>query len=248
METSVIHTCRNTRTTRWYSARLFSELRLHNGNGRVLHSEAYFKEQFPRIQFVVCSDDITWCREHVRDESVVYSEGWPGAWRYITTTGRVPCCSSSISSPSQTISTLRGLPYLWKTGPGNVASNWHQCTPAVTLSAYQWKPPAISRYCRLFSKHNTTLFSDCFFMLLETNSHRQWYRSPRQRHDTVVSDRPFQSFGVSRTTVIYVRMVRTVHDRQCRRLRETRVIQHVVKLDITTSSDGWLHVDKDTCT
>ena len=38
-------------------------------------TDAYFKEQFPRIQFVVCSDDITWCREHVRDESVVYSEG-----------------------------------------------------------------------------------------------------------------------------------------------------------------------------
>ena len=36
---------------------------------------ALFKEQFPRIQFVVCSDDIAWCREHVRDESVVYSEG-----------------------------------------------------------------------------------------------------------------------------------------------------------------------------
>ena len=35
----------------------------------------YFRERFQRVQFVVCSDDITWCREHIKDSNIVYSEG-----------------------------------------------------------------------------------------------------------------------------------------------------------------------------
>ena len=34
----------------------------------------YFRERFQRVQFVVCSDDITWCREHITDSNIVYSE------------------------------------------------------------------------------------------------------------------------------------------------------------------------------
>ena len=41
----------------------------------IVRAMAFFKERFPRVQFVVCSDDITWCREHVRDAFIVYSEG-----------------------------------------------------------------------------------------------------------------------------------------------------------------------------
>ena len=35
----------------------------------------YFRKRFQRVQFIVCSDDITWCREHIKDSNIAYSEG-----------------------------------------------------------------------------------------------------------------------------------------------------------------------------